>query len=162
MTDAAAFPDIRASNYAEFVAGLRRVKEHIGLSDSELDEVAFLPSGHAGKLLGPSRERGLGALSLDKLMEALPFDVVFVVNPEKLARLQERGYKKRGEAHVRNSHRIGKSQIAKVRPIVLQEAARKAANARWADSTPETRADFVARLNKARAAKRHARMTLAA
>jgi hypothetical protein len=156
MTDALA----RITDYNSLVLALRARKEFLGLSDAELDHRAGLCAGHAGKLLGPSRERGIGASTLETLMCALGVSFIMIEDAEKLSR--GGAIEKRDAVHVRSGHRIGKSQIAKVRPIVLQEAARRAANARWADSTPETRADFVARLNKARAAKRHARMRKAA
>jgi len=57
---------------------------------------------------------------------------------------------------------VSKEMVAKARPTVLREVVRKAANARWANSTPETLAAFIAMVNRARAAKRHARMKNAA
>jgi hypothetical protein len=154
MTDA----PIRIACYDDLVAAFRARKVELGLSDAALDERACLTSGHAGKLLGPSRERGIGAAVLTPLLDALGVDLIMVPNPEKLALAGD--VEQRKASHVRTVHpRIGQEQIRRCRPLVLAEAARRAANARWADSTPEDRQAVVARLNESRAAKRASRRT---
>src|SRR5215831_6247200 len=126
----ATFPDIRATDYHSFVAGWRAIKEHLGLSDSELDDLAGLASGHTGKCLGPSRERGIGAVALDGFLNGLPIDLKFVVNPEKLARFQAGGIRKRAETHVRLSHpRISKDAVRRI----MGELGRKSMASLFAD-----------------------------
>jgi len=154
----------RVRSYDGLIEAFRARKDALGLSDAALDARAFLTPGHTGKLLGRSRERGIGAATLEALMDALGVSFIMVADPEKLA---AGGELERGmRSHARTNHpRVGKSAIKLVRPIVLRDAARKAAHARWRDSTPEARAAFVAMLNAARAAKRarrHARMKDAA
>src|SRR5262252_1943390 len=154
MTDA---PQIRIASYNDLVEAFRVRKVELGLSDAALDERAGLTSGHSGKLLGPSRERGIGAAVFNPLLDALGVDLIMVPNPAKLA---GRDLEVRDARHVRTDHpRIGQEQIRRCRPVVLEEAARKAVNARWGRSTPEQRQAVVASLNEARAAKRASRRT---
>src|SRR5262249_31071670 len=114
MDEPTRFPEIRAVDYDTFAAGFRRVKEHFGLSDNELDSLAGLADGHSGKLLGPSRERGFGASTLDAFLAALPVDLVFVISPSKLARFRAGEPKKRRSSHVRDNSRVSRDAVHRV------------------------------------------------
>jgi hypothetical protein len=140
--------------YNDLVLAFRARKEALGLSDAALDARANLPSGGSNKYLGPARERGIGAATLETLLMALAVDLIMVPNPEKLARGGE--IERRQESHARANHpRISKEAAIKIAwSTVLSKAGRKAAKARWKNSTPEERAAVVAALNIARAARR--------
>lgn len=155
----------RVTCYNDLVLAFRARKEALGLSDAALDHRAGLVSGHANKVLGPARERGIGAAVLEALLFALGVDLIMVPNPDKLAAGGD--LERRKESHVRANHpRFSKEAAIKVaRPAVLSELARKAAKARWAGVTVEERKAFIAMLNTARAGKRkprQARMNRAA
>lgn len=106
-------PIARIACYNDLVAALRIRKEQLGLSDAMLDEVAGLASGHTGKILGPSRDRGIGSATLETLMMALAFDFIMVNSPTKLAEMR-RHYQPRHQSRVRNNQRVGKEALSRV------------------------------------------------
>lgn len=117
--------------YNDLVAALRARQAALGLSDVTLDAVAGLASGHSNKCLGPSRERGIGATTLECYLIALAIDLVMVENAEKLAQMRPH-YEKRSESRVRSTHPIGDR--------VLSRAMSKLAKARWAKPQADARA----------------------
>ena len=103
--------EIRISNYNDLVEALRTRKAELGLSDAELEERTFLAAGHVNKMLGPSRCKGIGASTLEPLMDALAVDFVMVPNPEKLARSGPIQKRRDGQVH---NPRVGKTAIRRV------------------------------------------------
>jgi hypothetical protein len=69
--DLAEFPELLIHDYESLVAALRAVKVHLGLSNETLEEIAGLARAHADKLLGPSRAKRIGPLTLGLLLGAL-------------------------------------------------------------------------------------------
>jgi hypothetical protein len=118
-------------SYGDLVLALKARQHALGLSDATLDHVAGLTPGHTNKCLGPSRERGLGASTLEAYLIALAIDLVMVENPEKLAAMRQH-YEQRSESRVRANHRIGDQ--------VLSRAMTKLAKRRWAKPQKEARA----------------------
>jgi hypothetical protein len=117
--------------YNDLVAALKARQASLALSDAVLDEVAGLTPGHTNKVLGPSRERGIGAATFEAYLMALAIDLVMIENAEKLAQMRSH-YDGRRESHVRTNHAIGDR--------VLSRAMTKLAKDRWAKATPEDRA----------------------
>jgi hypothetical protein len=139
-----------ATDHDQLVAILRARKAALELSDTLVDEIAGLTTGHCQKILGAKPTKTLGRISLSALLGALGVKLVVVVDPDsKIARRWQR--RAAGMVHP-TLHTIGQA-----RPIILSRAGRKAALARWGRSTPELRAVTVAALNRARAAKRSRR-----
>jgi hypothetical protein len=64
------------------VLALSAAKDRLGISFAVLDELGQLPSGHASKILAPCPSRGLGALSLNKLLFGLGCKLQLVRDPE--------------------------------------------------------------------------------
>jgi hypothetical protein len=60
-----------ADDYEVLLAAIRRRKDELGFSFAELDERSGLPDGYVSKLLGPSRIKNLGPLSLGLMLEIL-------------------------------------------------------------------------------------------
>src|SRR5215468_689933 len=119
----------RITSYPELVEALRRRKAALHMADLVLDEVAGLCAGHFSKIA--AGERGIGATTLFAILDALGLSVQLVEDAAKMAARGE--VEHRDESHVRNHHpRVGKDIVKRARPVVLQEAARKAASARWA------------------------------
>jgi hypothetical protein len=73
------------------------------------------------------------------------------------AKVAHKAGQRRRESAVHTNGRIAKTAVARTRPLVLSDLARKAVTARWKKATPEQRAATVAGLNAARAAKRRTR-----
>ena len=134
--------NITIKNYNDLVAAFRARKEQLGLSDSNLDDAAGLTPGHTNKVLGPSRERGIGSVVLEAYLMALAIDLVMVASAEKLAVMQPH-YDQRKETRVRTNHAIGdrvlsramsklaKQLAAKMTAEQRSDRARKAAFMRW-------------------------------
>jgi hypothetical protein len=146
-----------AVDHDELVAVLRQRKAALQLSDALCDELAGMASGHTGKILGPAPVKRIGGVTLGPLLGALGLKLLVVVDVGAAKRMASR-WQRRNETTVHPAMLT----IRQARPVILSRAARKAAHARWADTTPEQRAEFIAMLNRARAAKRHARMSEAA
>jgi hypothetical protein len=143
-------------DYQSFVALLRARKAELGLSDLALDDAAGLTGGHSGKLLGPAQVKGIGRQTLTALLDALGLSGTLYADPAKVARIAGQ-WERRHENYAHTNGHIGRAAIARARPAVLRDLARRAASKRWAGSTPEQRRATVEKLNAARAAKRRAR-----
>jgi hypothetical protein len=78
------------SDYADLVAGLRARAEQLDVSNATLDEVAGLPTGYGGKVLGSAGKRTLGRISLGPLLAALGAKLALIEDPEGLARMRLR------------------------------------------------------------------------
>ena len=60
-----------ADDYGELVNALRKRKAALSLSGDEIEQRSGLPAGYIGKLLGPSRVKVLGPLSLGLMLKTL-------------------------------------------------------------------------------------------
>jgi hypothetical protein len=148
----------------EIAKALRRRKAALGISDMELEFLADMSPGAVSKFLGAAPSKGLGAITLTKLLYALAVKFI-IVEDKAAARRLARDWQPRDAIRVHPNERISKVTIARCRPAVIEELTRKAAEIRWANTSPEERAAIVAAMNKARAnkrAKRRASTTRAA
>jgi hypothetical protein len=141
-----------AASHDELVALLRERQLALGLSNETLDHIALLSAGHADKLLGPGRQRGLSQLSLDALLGALGIKII-VVEDEAMAARMRPHWQGKDIRQVRMPARVAKDLIARVRPAVLRQLASKAATARWSRTSPEKRRAIMRAVS---AARRHA------
>jgi hypothetical protein len=146
------------TDYASFIALLRRRKDSLGLSNEALDELAGFTRGHTDKLLGPAETKGIGRATFEPLLDALGLSGTLYADPAKAERLAGR-WERRQAASIREPGRIAKAAVARVRPVVLRELAAKGGAARWAGSTPADRAAMIHKMNAARLAKRRAGTT---
>jgi hypothetical protein len=144
---AIAFRMLRTAD--DLIAALRARKDELGLSNATVDEIAGMTLGHWDKACGPSRVKSPNLFTLMSLIGALGLAVQFVDDPDRIRAVRGR-WRRRSDPQVCPPTLT----IGQARPVVLSRAARKAAKARWARSTPEARAAVVAALNTARAAKR--------
>ncbi|MBI3700583.1 MAG: hypothetical protein HY242_09105 [Afipia sp.] len=94
-----------ASDYSGLVDLLRARKESLGYTCETLDEVAGLPSGYVGKLLGPGMVKKLGHLSLGLMLDALGLRIVLVEDPRLAKKAVLRSQQKsgsRGQANAKS------------------------------------------------------------
>lgn len=68
-----------ADHYEALIGALRRRKDAVGFSCLEIDDRTGLPHGYTAKLLGPSRIKNLGPLSLGLMLETLGLRLAVVV-----------------------------------------------------------------------------------
>jgi hypothetical protein len=127
--------------YNDLVAALRARQASLGLADEVLDDVAGLTKGHTNKVLGPSRERGIGASTFEAYAIALAFDLLMVENPDKLARMRPY-YEGRKESNARVNHPIGN--------VVLSRAMTKLRKEGWGKIPAEQRSAYARRIANAR------------
>jgi hypothetical protein len=92
------------------------------------------------------------------LLQAMGCGLILVEDADAAKRMAGRWTKRQGN-HVHGNGRVARMAIARARPIVLTEAARRAATARWAGTTKKERQAVVAMLNKVRLAKLALRRT---
>jgi DNA-binding phage protein len=105
----------------------RRIE--LGLSNTNLEQIAGLTAGHATKALGPSRKRSPTLATIDKVMLALGLSFVLVCDSAKIDRMSP-SWRRRNEAQVR--HRLGATTLRRACPAIMGQLARKASRPRWA------------------------------
>jgi hypothetical protein len=120
----------KLSNEAQLLDALEyRRSQILGLSFANLDLAAGLAVGHSSKCLSPARAKSPSTKTLFALLDAMQLSIVLVNDPGKATGTS---WKRRDETHVR-SNPPSAIAVAKSRPIVLAELARKASRARWAN-----------------------------
>lgn len=84
--------------YDDLIRGIREHMNAIGMSCNELDAVSGMPTGYAGKVLGPARVRALGPKSFEYFLGALGLVMKLEVDPEAEARIAARAEKLKATA----------------------------------------------------------------
>jgi hypothetical protein len=79
------------ANYDALVEALKRRASELKISYADLDAIAGLPAGFAGKVFGPSQTKKFGALSLFSTLPALGLRFTLAVDPDALRRYAQRG-----------------------------------------------------------------------
>jgi hypothetical protein len=79
-----------ATDYASLMEAFRERTAELGITRLEVDEIAGIPSGYAGKLLGSEPIKHVGAKSLGPLLGALALKLVVVEDTEMLPRILRR------------------------------------------------------------------------
>lgn len=140
---------------------LRQRADELRVSRQDLDEVAGLQSGYAGKLLAPVPIKAIGRATLGPMLGALGLKLLLVEDAEALARIRGRiGARAKAKANAgasmpahKRKRRRGKTwrgnrgwgQMMRARQLVLssegerRKRARTAARARWAKSRRQGR-----------------------
>jgi hypothetical protein len=160
-------PDIVAPNYNALADAFRERQTRLGLSNRALDERSGLALGTTDKMLGPSRTKGMGAVTIECYMAGLCIDLVVRHNPQKFARFEA---EPRAHANVRPAHRLAKVTLRHVmvelsrRSVERQRsnggharAGRKGGLARWAGVPAAERTKHARKLGKASARARKRR-----
>lgn len=105
-------------DYPSMVEAFRAIKDHIAISNEDLDALCNFGRGHSDKLLGPTSVRGFARLSLDKMIWALAVKGTFTIDLER-AKEMEQHWEKRCASNTRTKpNRISKKIIESVKPIV--------------------------------------------
>ena len=126
------FEPITVTDAEGLIEALRARKNELELANSAVDELGGLCAGHADKVLGPSRTKGLTAMTLDTLLGVLALKLVVIEDPEAAARMVDR-WGIRSKAHVRaNAHRVSKKVLESARPVIFRELSAKATEGRKA------------------------------
>ena len=124
MLDAA-----KLSSEQALLDAVRSRRVQLGLSLKNLDLAAGLAAGHASKCTSPARIKSPSTKTLFALLDALALSVVLVHDPSKAERISPT-WRRRDESHVRQNP-PSPLAVAKSRPAVIAELARKANHARW-------------------------------
>jgi hypothetical protein len=140
----AEFPSIAVRNYDDLVIALRTVKEFIGLSNETVEEIAGITKGHIDKLIGPKREKKIGARTLDLILGALAIQLRVEIDPDQAQRVAGRWQGRNSkQVRVRPPHALTPEQLECAKQIIFFEHTRKA-----------TLASLMARKGKGRQAHR--------
>ncbi len=112
-------------DYPSMVQALRAIKDHISISNDDLDALCQFGSGHTDKLLGPTSVRGFARLSLDAMFWALAIKGTFTIDLNRAKDMQPH-WEKRCAANTRiKPSRISKAIIESAKHAVLSEMSRK-------------------------------------
>lgn len=109
-------PQIVVRSYSELVDAFARIKDFLQLSNETVEEVGGMTRGHCDKLLGPSRCKRVGPISLDLLLGALGLELVVRPNPEAVQKLARR-WEQRDQKQIR----VSRALLDRCRPIILAE-----------------------------------------
>lgn len=153
---------------SELMEALRKLRELRNVSLEQIDDLAGLPRGYTGKVIGGSPSKKLGAISTFPILGALAVKMQLVHDAEAFERLSART-NERTNGCVRNHAaqasvilRFSRRKLAKMgakggRAVARkrtkkqrQRAARKAAFARAAGMTQEERSKSAAKAAKQR------------
>lgn len=108
-----------ARTHDELVDLLAARKDELGLSHAFIDGYWGYPAGMTDKMLGPTRVKTVSRAKLDDLMMVLGVSLVLVVDPAKLAKMEQQWEKRKpGYAH---SRRVSKRTAKRARPVVWRE-----------------------------------------
>jgi hypothetical protein len=158
------------NDYPGFLAALRlRAAELQVATSGPANAVAGLPDKYLQKILGPRPIRRIGMGSLAGVLQILATELWLVADPKAFQRFTSRVPKRderlvrttakyvitRTRRHYQKIGRIGgRKRRNKMPPADRVLASRKAANARWANTTVEQRSDIGRNLVRARWRKR--------
>lgn len=144
-------PLATVTGHESMIEALRVAKERLGLSNEFCDDIGGLTRGHTDKILGPTRVKNLGPMTMDLFCEMFAVQFVMVPNIDAARRMETR-WEGRESSHVRvDPVRISKAIIARAKSHVLKasgsaggkaaqamrsashrsELGRKAARIRW-------------------------------
>lgn len=139
------------TSYDELIEAIRRRAVERGVSHNQLDELAGLPTGYCGKVLGPSQVKKLGPLSMSVMLQALGLALVVVEDPVSLARVADRhGGRDADQARAANhSSPAGKAMMSRV----FKHFAKLGGRARMRKMTKAQRSDHGRRAINARWSK---------
>jgi hypothetical protein len=117
--------DARISDGPALLDALEARRNELHLSNATVEKLANLCEGHCTKILGPSREKSPSLRTLDAILEVFALSIVLVNDPSKAARMD------RDEMKVRRPP-PSPIAIARARPHIVAELARRAARPKWA------------------------------
>ena len=117
----------RASDYDGSIAAIKARLAEVKISYSRLDELANLPDGWSGKVLGDAQVRDMNWRHFLAMIETLGIGCMFYVDPKLVEQMQPHW----DECQVlqRRTNRlakIGKKTLQRVFPVVLREHASRA------------------------------------
>jgi hypothetical protein len=135
-----------------FHAAMRRRVSELNISHLRLDEIAGLPAGYSGKLLGPAQVKNFGPMSFIVMPKSLGLCLALVEDPAALARVSGRYVSpRRRSAHYGNRARaLGKRILERVRPEIIREFCKRAGKLAQECRTPEQRSRLGRKAARAR------------
>jgi hypothetical protein len=138
----------------ELVEVLRSRKEQLGLSNEWIDHHSGAASGTWDKIL--SSQRPLGRAALDRYLPILGCKIAVLADPSQEAKMRPR-WEGRDTKQVRLAAKLGRALLKRARPVILSELGKRAAAARWARVSPESRSRLMREVAQARwGAHKHA------
>lgn len=135
-----------------FHAAMRRRVSELNISHLRLDEIAGLPAGYSGKLLGPAQVKNFGPMSFIVMPKSLGLCLALVEDPNALARVKDR-YIPRQRVNSRNGNQarpLGKRILDRVRPSIIHEFCKRAGKLAQKSRSPEQRSRLGRKAARAR------------
>jgi len=155
-------PLATVTGHESMVEAFRIAKEMRNLSNEFCDEAGDFAGGQTDKVLGPTRSKNLGPITIDEFCKMFAVKFIMVRDIESEACMKD-VWEGRQTSHVRrNAHRISKQLIDRAKPFIYREVAERLTVARKdiprAVRTKIARRAAVIRWRKRRAAEKLARM----
>ncbi len=116
--------EITVRNSDELISAFRAIKDRLGLSNALCDELGGLVAGHTDKVLGPTRVKKLSPFLIDVFCGLFAVELVIRPNLEAAKKMAGR-WEQRNASQVRPPARISRELLARAKPLVLSEMAKK-------------------------------------
>lgn len=150
-------PLATVTGHESMVEAFRVAKERLGLSNDFCDDIGGLTKGHTDKILGPTRVKNLGPMTLDLFCELFAVQFIMVPNIDAAKRMETR-WEGRQSSHVRlEPVRVSKAIIERAKPHVFSQHMKKANAARNSVLSSEQRSAIASKAAKAMHRKRRKR-----
>lgn len=117
-------------SYDELHAALRERAAELGISRLELDAVAGLAHGHAGKILGLAQVKKLGPVSMPLVLEALAVRLALIEDAQALQRLDRVPRRRRTGAAAVEAQPVSMATADDILREHLRELSRRGVEAR--------------------------------
>ena len=143
-------PLATVTGHESMVEAFRIAKEMRNLSNEFCDEAGDFAGGQTDKVLGPTRSKNLGPITIDEFCKMFAVKFIMVRDVENEACMKD-VWEGRQTSHVRrNAHRMSKALLERAQPFIFREMSRRAAAARKIKISAPMRAKIAKRAARAR------------
>ncbi len=124
-------------NQDDLVEAFRAVKAMLGMTNSQLDDLANLTEGHTDKLLGPTQTKSISPLTFNAFCWAfaVKFEMKIDIEQAKLMAEHWEDRKRKRPVEYSENSRVSAKIIERAKPSVLKEFAALGGAARHAQLT---------------------------
>lgn len=136
--------------HQDFVEVFRLMQDQLGLTNSFIDDVGGLVSGHTDKILGPSQTRNWGPTTFDLFCEIFAIEFRAHIDLDAAKRMADLWEKRRRPAALSHTNRISKKLLEKAKPLVAQAMGRAGAAKKMTMLSAEHRSKVARKAAKSR------------
>lgn len=139
-------------NQDEMVEAFRKIKNILGLTNAYCDELACMVEGHTDKVLGPSRQKEIGALTFNRLcwLFAVKFEMVVDLEQVRVMAEHWEDRQRRRPPEYSETNRISAKMLEKAKPHVAKAMGKAGAEKKMIVLSAKHRSDIARKAAKSR------------